>query len=75
KNLFAKLRKLRKSIADEENIPPFVVFNDATLIEMAEHCPASPSELLLSNGVGEKKLERFGDAFMTLIRDHLEGYE
>lgn len=39
KKLFAKLRKLRKSIADEENIPPFVVFNDATLIEMAEQCP------------------------------------
>lgn len=38
KKLFAKLRKLRKSIADEENIPPFVVFNDATLIEMAEQC-------------------------------------
>ncbi|WP_458312627.1 ATP-dependent DNA helicase RecQ [Providencia sp. CRPN00762] len=73
--LFAKLRKLRKSIADEENIPPFVVFNDATLIEMAEHCPTSSSELLLINGVGERKLERFGDAFMTLIRDHLEGYE
>lgn len=75
KKLFAKLRKLRKSIADEENIPPFVVFNDATLIEMAEHTPTSPAELLLINGVGERKLERFGDAFMTLIRDHLEGYE
>ncbi|MTB68397.1 ATP-dependent DNA helicase RecQ [Providencia sp. wls1943] len=75
KKLFAKLRKLRKSIADEENIPPFVVFNDATLIEMAEHCPTKPVELLLINGVGEKKLERFGEAFMTLIQDHLEGYE
>ncbi|EJD6368242.1 ATP-dependent DNA helicase RecQ [Providencia rettgeri] len=75
KKLFAKLRKLRKSIADEENIPPFVVFNDATLIEMAEHTPTSSVELLLINGVGERKLERFGDAFMTLIRDHLEGYE
>ncbi|GAB1438024.1 ATP-dependent DNA helicase RecQ [Providencia sp.] len=75
KKLFAKLRKLRKSIADEENIPPFVVFNDATLIEMAEHTPTSSVELLLINGVGERKLERFGEAFMTLIRDHLEGYE
>ncbi|MEQ5403271.1 ATP-dependent DNA helicase RecQ [Providencia rettgeri] len=75
KKLFAKLRKLRKSIADEENIPPFVVFNDATLIEMAEHTPTSPAELLLINGVGERKLERFGVAFMALIQDHLEGYE
>ncbi|MEX0422770.1 ATP-dependent DNA helicase RecQ [Providencia rettgeri] len=75
KKLFAKLRKLRKSIADEENIPPFVVFNDATLIEMADHTPTSPAELLLINGVGERKLERFGVAFMALIQDHLEGYE
>lgn len=75
KKLFAKLRKLRKSIADEDNIPPFVVFNDATLIEMAEHCPTTSAELLLINGVGERKLERFGDAFMALIRDHLAGHD
>lgn len=75
KKLFAKLRKLRKSIADEDNIPPFVVFNDATLIEMAEHCPTTSAELLLINGVGERKLERFGDAFMVLIRDHLAGHD
>ena len=51
------------------------MFNDATLIEMAEHTPTSPAELLLINGVGERKLERFGVAFMALIQDHLEGYE
>ncbi|MEW5108384.1 ATP-dependent DNA helicase RecQ [Morganella morganii] len=75
KKLFAKLRKLRKSIADEENIPPFVVFNDATLIEMAEQCPVRANDLLLINGVGERKLERFGDAFMALIREHLTGFD
>ncbi|TBL55613.1 hypothetical protein EYY80_33065, partial [Klebsiella oxytoca] len=58
-----------------ENIPPFVVFNDVTLIEMAEQCPVCPDELLLINGVGQRKLERFGPAFMTLIRDHIEGVE
>ncbi|WP_413492728.1 ATP-dependent DNA helicase RecQ [Morganella psychrotolerans] len=73
KKLFAKLRKLRKSIADEDNIPPFVVFNDATLIEMAEQCPVKAHDLLLINGVGERKLERFGNAFMALIREHLTG--
>ncbi|MEM8448595.1 ATP-dependent DNA helicase RecQ [Morganella morganii] len=72
KKLFAKLRK---SIADEENIPPFVVFNDATLIEMAEQCPVRANDLLLINGVGERKLERFGDAFMALIREHLTGFD
>ena len=75
RKLFAKLRKLRKSIADEENIPPFVVFNDVTLIEMSEQCPVYPNELLLINGVGQRKLERFGPAFMTLIREHIEGFE
>lgn len=75
KKLFAKLRKLRKSIADEENIPPFVVFNDATLIEMAEQCPVRANDLLLINGVGERKLERFGDAFMALIREQLTGFD
>ncbi|MCD3179979.1 ATP-dependent DNA helicase RecQ, partial [Salmonella enterica subsp. enterica serovar Enteritidis] len=60
RKLFAKLRKLRKAIADEENIPPYVVFNDATLIEMAEQMPVSASEMLSVNGVGMRKLERFG---------------
>ncbi len=72
RKLFAKLRKLRKSIADEDNIPPYVVFSDATLLEMAELLPVTASELLAVNGVGQRKLERFGVPFMTLIRDHLD---
>ena len=69
--LFAKLRKLRKAIADEENIPPYVVFNDATLIEMAQLQPTTASELLTVNGVGVRKLERFGGPFLSLINRHL----
>ncbi|MEI7188702.1 ATP-dependent DNA helicase RecQ [Dickeya dianthicola] len=72
RKLFAKLRKLRKSIADEDNIPPYVVFSDATLLEMAELLPVTASELLAVNGVGQRKLERFGAPFMTLIRDHVD---
>ena len=75
RKLFAKLRKLRKAIADEENIPPYVVFNDATLIEMAEQMPLSPGEMLGVNGVGTRKLERFGREFMALIRSHVDGDE
>ncbi len=75
RKLFAKLRKLRKAIADEENIPPYVVFNDATLIEMAEQMPLSPGEMLSVNGVGTRKLERFGREFMALIRSHVDGEE
>jgi len=73
RKLFAKLRKLRKAIADEENIPPYVVFNDATLIEMAEQMPLSAGEMLGINGVGTRKLERFGKEFMALIRSHADG--
>ena len=73
RQLFSKLRKLRKAIADEENIPPYVVFNDATLIEMAEQMPVSPSDMLSVNGVGTRKLERFGREFLALIRAHVDG--
>lgn len=75
RKLFAKLRKLRKAIADEENIPPYVVFNDATLIEMAEQMPLTASEMLSVNGVGHRKLERFGKPFLVMIREHVDGEE
>ncbi|MDG6881026.1 ATP-dependent DNA helicase recQ [Phocoenobacter uteri] len=71
KDLFARLRFLRKQIADKENIPPYIVFNDATLQEMAEFVPQTRNEMLEINGVGERKLERFGNAFIQLIKDHL----
>lgn len=70
KDLFARLRFLRKQIADKENIPPYVVFNDATLQEMAEFLPQTNNEMLEINGVGERKLERFGALFLQLIREH-----
>lgn len=73
RTLFAKLRKLRKDIADEENIPPYVVFSDATLIEMAGQMPLTASDMLSVNGVGIRKLERFGKMFMLLIRAHVDG--
>ncbi|WP_291973237.1 ATP-dependent DNA helicase RecQ [Candidatus Symbiopectobacterium sp.] len=72
RKLFAKLRKLRKAIADEDDIPPYVVFSDATLLEMADRLPVTASELLTINGVGQRKLERFGTPFMSLIREHLD---
>ena len=69
--LFRALRALRKQIAEEEEVPPYVVFNDATLQEMARQQPCDETELLAINGVGYRKLERFGEAFLTCIRDHL----
>ncbi|MBZ4276305.1 HRDC domain-containing protein, partial [Mycobacterium tuberculosis] len=52
---------------------PYVVFNDATLIEMAEQSPLTAGEMLSVNGVGTRKLERFGKPFMALIRAHVDG--
>lgn len=71
KPLFAKLRKLRKSIADEDGLPPYVVFSDATLIDMAEILPTSYGEMLAVNGVGQRKLEKYADPFLDLIQEHL----
>lgn len=70
KDLFARLRFLRKQIADKENIPPYIVFNDATLQEMAQYMPTSNIEMLQINGVGSIKLERFAQPFMALIKEH-----
>lgn len=70
KDLFARLRFLRKQIADRENIPPYIVFSDASLQEMALYQPMNNAEMLQINGVGAVKLERFGQAFLSVIRDH-----
>ncbi|MCQ9062354.1 ATP-dependent DNA helicase RecQ [Vibrio sp. 378] len=71
KKLFAKLRKLRKSIADEDGLPPYVVFSDATLIDMAEILPTSYGEMLAVSGVGQRKLEKYADPFLDLIQGHI----
>lgn len=71
KALFAKLKHLRKSIADRDEVPPFVVFSDASLIEMAEQQPQDGAEFLQINGVGDTKLARYGEAFVTLISDYV----
>ena len=70
KALFAKLRELRKSIADGEDIAPFIVFNDATLSELAKAQPTTPSQMLAISGIGDVKLSRYGHAFMQVIKEH-----
>ena len=68
RKLFNQLRMLRKEIADIEDIAPYIIFNDATLSEMARLKPTSANEMLKVNGVGDTKLERYGDAFLDVIR-------
>ena len=68
--LFEQLRTLRRGLADEEGVPAFVVFGDATLRGLAEAKPITPEAMLRVSGVGPAKLERYGEAFLTVIREH-----
>jgi ATP-dependent DNA helicase RecQ len=66
--LFAALRALRKSLADAQGVPPYIIFGDATLVEMAREMPVTAAAFLEISGVGQKKLERYGEDFMAIIR-------
>jgi ATP-dependent DNA helicase RecQ len=66
-DLFEALRALRKGLAEAQGVPPYVIFGDATLVEMSRRRPASGAELLEITGVGQKKLERYGADFLDVI--------
>lgn len=72
-DLYLRLRTLRTSIARKEGLPPFMVFSDATLQQMARLRPRNADELLQVSGVGQKKLKQYGDAFLQEIADYLSG--
>jgi ATP-dependent DNA helicase RecQ len=65
--LFEALRALRKKLAEEQGVPPYVIFGDASLVEMSRKRPATAAEFLDINGVGQVKLERYGAAFLEVI--------
>lgn len=67
--VFEALRILRRSIAQEEGVPAFMIFPDRTLIEMAECRPATRAEMREVQGVGERKLALYGEAFLDAIRE------
>ena len=67
RDLFERLRLLRRQIAQERGVPPYVVFSDNTLRDMARLRPESHTEMLSVHGVGRKKLDDFGDAFLNEI--------
>ncbi len=68
-SLFEALRKLRYEISKEEDVPPYVIFSDAVLRQMETERPMSDSELLAIDGIGNAKLEKYGDAFIKTIID------
>ena len=68
--LFDALRAHRRVLAGEQGVPPYVIFHDASLVEMAERRPRSLDEFAAIPGVGATKLERYGDTFIEVIRAH-----
>jgi len=72
RDLFETLRELRTDLANEENVPPYVVFGDAALRDMARRRPTTHSAFLNIRGVGEKKSEEYGERFLAAIRKHCE---
>ena len=68
--LFDKFRELRLQIAREENMPPYIIFSDKTLIDMAVKMPRSKSEMLEVSGVGENKYGKYGERFLRVIEEN-----
>jgi ATP-dependent DNA helicase RecQ len=70
--LFERLRQLRKKLADERNVPAYIVFSDVALRQMARYYPSTDDQFTRISGVGEKKLHEFGAAFLGEIAAHLQ---
>ncbi len=70
--LFEKLRGLRKQLADEQAVPPYIIFSDVSLRQMARFYPANDKDLSRISGVGERKLREFGNLFLREIATHAQ---
>ncbi|MGM0215092.1 DNA helicase RecQ [Enterococcus sp. AZ109] len=66
--LFEKLRSLRTQLAQEQNLPPYIIFSDKTLQELAEKQPQTTLEMLQIKGVGQNKLDKYGEAFLEILQ-------
>ncbi len=71
--LFERLRTCRLRIAQQTGVPAFVVFHDRTLREMATSKPTDRDEMRAIHGIGAAKLERYGDEFLRVLREHGAG--
>ena len=70
--LFDRLRELRRTLASERGVPPYIVFSDVAMRHMAREYPATAAAFGLIHGVGDKKLKEFGDTFTAEIGKFLE---
>jgi len=68
--LFAKLKARRTELARTQGVPPYMIFSDATLIQMSVEIPATKEEFLTISGVGQTKLAKYGDDFLAILREH-----
>jgi ATP-dependent DNA helicase RecQ len=68
--LWEALRALRKRLAEEQAVPPYVIFHDSVILDMVQRRPMSLAELGRLSGIGERKLERYGADFLAVIREH-----
>ncbi len=71
-SVFERLRRVRLDLAREEKVPPYLIFSDRTLVEMCQKMPMSGEELMEISGVGTHKLQKYGDAFLSVIRTFSE---
>lgn len=72
-DLFTALRARRKELADEKNVPPYVLFSDATLKELSRYFPVTKEDMLTIKGIGEKKYEQYGETFLQVIQEWRRG--
>lgn len=71
KDLFSHLKKVRLDLSKKRNVPPFIIFSDKTLKDMATYRPQNEEEMLMIKGVGERKLIQYGDIFLAEIREYI----
>ncbi|WP_245975145.1 RQC domain-containing protein [Deminuibacter soli] len=70
KDLLQQLKQLRKTIAAKENMPPYIIFSDATLVELATYLPLVTGDLSRISGFGEVKMDRYGNDFLECVQDY-----
>ncbi|MBO9155232.1 DNA helicase RecQ [Chitinophaga sp. GCM10012297] len=68
--LFNELKQLRRQLADKENVPPYIVFSDATLAELVAYLPVTTSDISRISGFGDVKLAKYGDAFLDALQSY-----
>ncbi|MEL0027994.1 MAG: RQC domain-containing protein, partial [Perlucidibaca sp.] len=70
--LWLALRAKRRELAESQGVPPYVIFHDSTLLAMIEHMPLNLREMRQIGGIGDSKLERYGEEFLAVIRQHVD---